>query len=49
MSTKIEIKLKKCEPLQWKVINITAEELAKRQKIAEKKRNFLLDQKKDYL
>lgn len=40
MSTKIEIKLKKCEPLQWKVLNITPEELAKRSKVVEKKRKF---------
>lgn len=40
MSTKIEIKLKKCEPLQWKALNITPEELAKRSKVVEKKRKF---------
>ena len=42
MSTKIEIKLKKCETLQWKVFNISSTELSNRLKtsaITENKRN----------
>lgn len=46
MSSKIEIKLKKCEPLQWKVFNITSSDLSKRLEIINKKPDYPTSSKK---
>lgn len=46
MTNKIEIKLKKCEPIQWKKLNITSSELASRLKIQEKKPEYPTSSKK---
>lgn len=46
MSTKIEIKLKKCEILQWRKFNLTEADLAAQVKLVEKKPDYPSSSKK---